>query len=159
MEHQVRLERSVERPTAVVRRRATVAELPRVIGEGCDTVCQVMHKVPMASTGRMVAVYLDDVMNLEIGAELTAPFAGSGEVVGSRIPGGRVATVTYFGPYHGLPGVHSAIDRFCADRGLTTVRPCWEVYGPWSDDPNQLRTDVYYLLEETGPAGTDRKRD
>jgi len=25
--------------------------------------------------------------------------------------------------------------------------PNWEIYGHWTDDPAQLRTDVFYLLD------------
>jgi hypothetical protein len=26
----------------------------------------------------------------------------------------------------------------------------WEIYGHWDDDPAKLRTDVFYLLADTG---------
>ncbi len=30
----------------------------------------------------------------------------------------------------------------------TRDRTSWEVYGHWSEDPAQLRTDVFYLLSQ-----------
>jgi hypothetical protein len=49
------------------------------------------------------------VINLEVGVELEAPFAGHGEVVGSATPAGVVATAAHFGPYNRLHEAHQAI--------------------------------------------------
>ena len=30
----------------------------------------------------------------------------------------------------------------------TLAAPSWEVYGHWHDDPAELRTEAYYLLQD-----------
>jgi effector-binding domain-containing protein len=111
------------------------------------------QKVPGA--GRNVAVYLDGQINLEVGVELDAPFAGHGEVVDSATPGGPVATTTHYGPYGQLGAAHAAIQAWCAARGYALAGPQWEVYGHWKDewnrDPSLISTEVYYLLAEAAP--------
>jgi effector-binding domain-containing protein len=96
---------------------------------------------------------LDDVINVEIGVELESPFAGHGEVIGSALPAGMVATTVHLGPYQLLGNAHEAIHEWCKQQGHTPIRPCWEIYGHWLDewnnDPSKIRTDVYYLLKGT----------
>jgi hypothetical protein len=150
MEYDVRVEAVNSQPLAVVRRRATLPELARVVPDACGAVWAVMRALKVQGLGRHVAVYLDDQMNLEIGVEVETPFAGHGEVVGSATPAGTVATATHFGPYNRLGEAHTAIHRWCADQGHALARPCWEVYGHWDDDPAKVRTDVFYLLQGTG---------
>ena len=153
MEYNVRLEQVTARPLAVVRRRAALQELPKVIPEACGTVWGMVRAQQVKGAGRHVALYLDDVFNLEVGVELEAPFAGRCELIGSALPAGTVATAVHFGPYHLLAGAHQAIQKWCADHGYALAGPSWEVYGHWQDDwnsdPSKIRTDIFYLLRTT----------
>lgn len=56
------------------------------------------------------------------------------------------ARATFHGDYAGIPGVHQAIHRWCAEQNLVLAGPCWELYGEWHDDPARRRTDMYHLL-------------
>jgi effector-binding domain-containing protein len=152
MGYDVRLEQLSSRPLAVVRRRASLQELAKV--DACGTVWGVVRAEKVTGAGRHVALYWDDVINLEVGVELDAPFAGHGEVVGSATPAGAVATAVHLGPYDRLPEAHQAIRRWCADHGYTVAGPNWEIYGHWMDewnnDPAKIRTDVFYLVKTDG---------
>jgi effector-binding domain-containing protein len=150
MPYSVRIEHVSPRPIAVVRRRARQQDLSKVVPDACGVVWKVMKAQQVKDAGRHIAVYLDNVINVEIGVELDTPFAGHGEVVGSSTPAGRVATTTHFGPYGRLGDAHEAIRQWCASNGYALAGPNWEVYGHWKDewnrDPSQIRTDVFYLL-------------
>jgi len=150
MEYAVRLEQQTGQPLAVVRRQASIPELPKVVPAACGTVWNVLRANQVTGAGRHVAVYWDDQINLEVGVELPGPFPGFGEVVASATPAGLVATTTHFGPYGQLPQAHDAIRRWCAANGHTFAGPNWEIYGHWNDewnnDPSRIRTDVFYLL-------------
>jgi effector-binding domain-containing protein len=150
MEHDVRLERQSAQPLAVVRRRAGSHELAKVVPAACGTVWSVIRAQQVPGAGRHIAIYWDDQINLEVGVELTAPFAGHGEVIGSATPAGPVATTTHFGPYGQLHKAHEAIHQWCRNNGYPLAGPRWEIYGHWKDewnsDPSKIRTDVYYLL-------------
>lgn len=150
MEYNVRLELLSSRPLAVVRRRAAQHELSKIVPDACGTVWSVIRSQKVAGAGRHIAVYLDCQINLEVGVELEAPFAGFGEVVGSATPAGLVATTTHFGPYGLLYQAHEAIRLWCATNGHTFAGPSWEIYGHWKDewnsDPSKICTDIYYLL-------------
>ena len=154
MEYEIRLEQHSGQPLAVVRRRARPQELAKVVPDACGQVWSVVRSQQVTGAGRHVAVYLDDQINLEIGVELAAPFAGYGEVVGSATPAGPVATTTHYGPYGQLHEAHEAIRLWCETRGYTLAGPNWEVYGHWKDewnsDPTKICTEVFYLLVANG---------
>jgi effector-binding domain-containing protein len=151
MTSNVRLEQRKSLPLAVVRRRATKQQLSKVIPEACGIVWNVIRSQQVQGAGRHIAVYLDDQINIEVGVELEAPFAGHGDVIGSATPAGAVATATHLGPYQTLGQTHDAVKQWCAQNGRTPAGPSWEIYGHWLDawnnDPSQIRTDVFYLLK------------
>ena len=151
MKYEIRLEQFSSRPLAVVRRRASLPELGKVIPEACGTVWNVVRALKVSGAGRHVALYWDEVFNLEVGVELETPFTGHGDVVASAIPGGPVATAVHFGPYNRLPEAHHAIRKWCADLGYELAGPNWDIYDHWKhewcDEPEKIRTDVFYLLK------------
>jgi hypothetical protein len=154
VEYKIRCEQLESRPLAVVRRRAKPDELSKVVPDACGVVWRVIRSQHISGAGRHVAVYLDGQINLEVGVELDAPFAGSGEVVGSATPAGLVATTTLFGPYGLLNQAHAAIRRWCADNGFTPAGPNWEIYGHWQDgwnsDPTKICAEVFYVVSPNG---------
>jgi effector-binding domain-containing protein len=154
MNYDIRLEQLSSGPLAVVRRRATLPELPKVVPDACGLVWGVVRAQKIAGAGRHIALYWDDVINLEVGVELDTPFPGHGEVISSATPAGTVATTTHFGPYQRLGEAHQAIRDWCAKHSHTPAGPNWEIYGHWLDewnnDPSKIRTDVFYLLKTNG---------
>ena len=154
MEYLVQLQQQSSQPLAVVRRRASSQELAKVVPDACGTVWGALRAAKIAGAGRHVAIYWDCVINLEVGVELEAPFAGAGEVLAAATPAGAVAMATHFGPYHRLGEAHQAIRQWCAQHGYTLAGPNWEIYGHWIDewnkDPSKIRTDVFYLLKPGG---------
>lgn len=155
MAYDIHIEQHPSQPLAVVRRRATIPELPKVIPAACGLVWNVMRAEHVQGAGRHVAVYWDEEINLEVGVELPAPYTGTGgEVVASATPAGMVATTVHFGPYQRLGLAHDAIQAWCRQNGHALAGPSWEVYDHWKDewnnDPSRIRTDVYYLLRANG---------
>ena len=145
-----------KRSLAVVRRRASLQELPKVVPAACGLVWNVLRAQHVNGAGRHVALYLNDEINLEVGVELAAPWAGHGDVIASELPAGMVATTVHFGPYQRLKDAHRAIRDWCAQNGHSMAGPNWEIYGHWEDawnaDPSRIRTDVHYLLKTGGKA-------
>jgi len=161
MKYDVRLEQLSSRPLAVVRRRASLQELAKVVPAACGTVWSVLRAQKIVGAGRHVALYLDDKINLEVGVELGTDFAGHGEVVASATPAGIVASAVHFGPYDRLHEAHQAIRQWCANHDYVLAGPNWEIYCHWTDecktDASKIRTDIFYLLKsDEGSAGLTR---
>jgi effector-binding domain-containing protein len=152
MQYQVEIQSIQTRATAVVRLRAGIEELPVVIPRACGEVWNFGRANGLTGMGRHLALYLDDVMNIEVGVEIAQPFPGDDRVVCSSLPAGRVATTAHIGPYHLLGDAHSAVKKWCSANGHKLAGPSWEIYGHWTDDPTKLRTDVYWLLRPAAAA-------
>ena len=149
MSHAVVFQQVGSCPLAVVRRRAAQRELSTVVPAACGHVWTALKTHNVTGAGRHVALYLDGAINLEVGVEITGAFSGAGDVVRSATPAGPVATVAHIGPYDRLDQAHQAIREWCQAHGHACAGPSWEIYGHWTDDPAQLRTDVFYLLKES----------
>jgi effector-binding domain-containing protein len=145
MDHVVEALTVDSQPIAVIRLVARQDQLSKVVPAACGEVWGFLKSAGIKG-GRHVAVYFDGVVNLEVGAEIDAPILGSDRVHSSMTPAGPVATTAHFGDYSGLGDAHQAILQWCKHNGRTQAGPNWEIYGHWTDNPAQLRTDVFYLL-------------
>jgi effector-binding domain-containing protein len=96
---------------------------------------------------RNAFLYLDDKPSVEIGVLVAGSFERHGRVVPSQLPGGDVATAVHRGDYAELGRAHVAVHDFIAANGLSRVGPSWEIYGHWREDPSELETQVYYLVQ------------
>jgi len=155
MGYEVRVEKIDEpRPLAVVKLVARPEEFSRVVPKYCGVVWNALKAKGVKGAGRHIAIYRDEVVNLEVGVELEAAFAGDGQVVGSSIPVGMVASTVHLGPYQRLGQAHAAVKEWCLQNGYALAGPKWEIYGHWLEewinDPSKIRTDVFYLLKEKG---------
>jgi len=155
MSYTIQVERILNRPLAVVRRRVRPGELSRVVPEACGLVWKTVKAADVKDAGRQVAIYRgagDGLLDIEVGVEVGTAFPGREEVVGSVLPAGEVATVAHFGPYQRLGEAHQAIRQWSAATGRTLAGVNWELYGhwleEWNNDPSKIRTDVFYLLKD-----------
>lgn len=99
--------------------------------------------------GQNVFVYRDGPageIDVEFGVGVTEPFSPEGAVAYSELPVGEVAATTHWGDYTRLGEAHNAVIAWARAQQRKLAGPRWEVYGHWTNDRSQLRTDVYYLL-------------
>ena len=147
MSHEVQVVTTNPRPTAVVARSTTWPEFPSLWMQLLDQVYAFLKTSDVQQQGHNVMLYRDDVPNVEVGVEVSGRFPAAGDVVASTLPAGTAAMTTHIGPYDRLGDAHDAIHTWCAANGHTLAGPRWEIYGDWHEDPAQLETEVYYLLE------------
>jgi hypothetical protein len=104
--------------------------------------------------GQNIFIYrecTDDQLTVDFCVGAKAPFAPVGAVLPLYTPRGLAAMTTHQGDYGGLGAANAAIAAWCRAHGRTLAGPSWEVYGHWHEDPAQLRTEVYYLLQKLLP--------
>jgi effector-binding domain-containing protein len=148
----VSLIETTARPTVVVARQATWTEFQSLWRPMLDEVYAVVKPVGAARAGggedrwQNVMLYKDDVPNVEVGVLANGPFSDTGNVISSALPAGVTAAATHRGPYAELGVAHRAVRDWCAAHGRSLAGPYWEIYGHWREDPNELETEVYYLL-------------
>lgn len=147
----VSVEQAVAREFAAVRARVPIARVPAVFGQYLDQVYAAGRAGAVQLDGQNIFVYRDGILpgedaEVEFGVGINAPFVATGAVVPAELPTGEVAHHTHWGDYSKLRNAHDAVIAWCAAHGRKRAGPRWEVYGHWTNDPAQLRTDVYYLL-------------
>jgi effector-binding domain-containing protein len=151
MPPEVEVKRVEPQPIAAVRRQcAAVKDLAAVIPEGLGVVWAFIRAAAIPHTGINLVLYRDGEINLECGVVVQGPFTADGPVISSATPGGLVATAVHMGPYARLGETHQALHEWCKRESHRLAGPSWEIYDHWNDDPAQLRTDIFYLLEEDG---------
>lgn len=146
MDYEVTVETTEACPTAVVAQATTWDEFPGLWGALLDEVYAFIRAGGTTQTGHNVMLYLDDVPNVEVGVQVDGPFVASGRVTPSVLPAGRVATTVHRGGYGGLGAAHEAVHAWCATHGHSLTRTRWEIYGDWQEDPQDLETEIAYLL-------------
>jgi len=129
----------------------TKGDLPQTIIGSLDKVWAYL-RTANANAGHNVVVYRhcdpdSGVMDIDVGVLVDAPLAGDGMVVPASTPAGTVVATTHIGPYDKLGEASAALHDYCKQNGHPIVGPTWEEYGDWVNDPSQLRTDVFALVE------------
>lgn len=155
MPNEVTIEQVTAQPTAVVRRKATISQLPTVIPAASEPIWRYLDEVGMArGAGRNTVLYHsmaeDGTMDIEVGVEVPEMLAGRDEILRSELPGGRVAVRTHYGAYSGITAAHEAVHAWAHTRDETLAGPSWEIYGHSSEDDGEdaIRTDIVYLLAD-----------
>lgn len=124
-----------------------------------DEVYKYLNEAGVKERGLNVIVYWNEARRnlldseeglvMEAGVEVYAALPQEGVVRAAATPAGRVAATVHVGPYDQMGKAHDAVRAWCAEQGHALAGPNWEVYGHWNDDPQQLRTEVFYLLSDS----------
>ena len=146
MGYDVSVRTTAESPTAVVAQATNWEEFPALWRSLLDEVYGFLRDGGATQRGHNVMLYRDDVPNVEVGVQVAETFVPSGRVVPSVLPAGHVATTIHRGSYDGLDGAHRAIRTWCAAQGHELTGTRWEIYGDWRDNPEELETEVNYLI-------------
>ncbi len=122
-----------------------------------NQVYQFIKEAGLAKAGHNVIVYKNDQtgmagghpaeFEIEVGVQVAGPFTGNGQVICSSTPQGRAATTLHPGPYERLGQAHTAVMNWAKAQGHLFTGRSWEIYGDWQENPNDLTTQVFYLLK------------
>ena len=139
-------------PRLVAGVRATVrrGQVGQEFGRYLDQVYAAGRTGAVALDGQNIFLYrsaTDAELTVDFCVGVTAPFSAIGAVMPLETPGGVAAMTTHIGDYALIREANAAIVAWCESTGRRKAGPSWEVYGHWSPDPTQLRTDIYYLLQ------------
>jgi effector-binding domain-containing protein len=137
------------RPTAVVKASTTWAAWPQLwpVLSGEVWACLRAGGINRGCPNVMVYRSTPDGVDVEVGVELRQSCQLAGRVVTSSLPAGEVATIVHRGPYAGLGSAYDAVAQACDREGRGRTNTKWEVYGPHRDDPAELTTEIFWLLD------------
>lgn len=111
-----------EQPYAAIRALVTMKTLDE-IAPGCiETLFRRLDERGITPDGplffRYLAIDMDADLEIDFGVAVAEPIEPDEVLVAGTIPGGRYASVTYFGPYDDLYDVNTVMIGFAKERGL-----------------------------------------
>jgi len=140
------------RLVAGVRAQVRRGQVGREFGRHLDQVYAAARAGAVQPDGQNIFIYraaTADELTVDFCVGVTAPFAAVGQVEPLQTPQGVAAMTTHVGDYGRLGEANAAIIEWCRANNRLRAGPSWEVYGHWHDDPAELRTEVYHLLQPT----------
>lgn len=125
------------RPVIGIRKTIATSEIGDFIKSTFETVGPFFASNGMEMTGPPVAMYFEtseSTVDMAAGAPVTSVTATSGDITELELPGGRVASAIYTGPYEGIPNAWDEFMQQLSAQDESGVEPCWEEY---LTDPSQ----------------------
>lgn len=151
--YDVRVVNVAPRPVAGVRAQVARGRVGQEFGRHLGQVYEAARSGALTLDGQNIFIYRAasaEELTVDFCVGVTAPFPAIGAVVPLETPHGVAATTTHHGDYGRLHEANAAIQAWCRANGRMPAGPSWEVYGHWTTNPAELRTDVYVLLQPTG---------
>src|SRR5215467_8217542 len=142
MSYEVKIRTVAPRILAAVRRRVAIADISTAFKPALDSVWAFLrsHR-DLRTDGHNIFLYHHEspaIMSVDFGVEVVRPFVGEGDVACVTTPAGEAAVVVHRGSYTKLAAAHQALHQWCAANGRTVGANSLEIYGDWSDDPEEM---------------------
>ena len=154
-------------PYAAIRALVTMKTLDEIAPGRIEALFRRLGERGITPAGplffRYLAIDMDADLEIDFGVAVAAPIAPDEVLVAGTIPGGRYASVTYFGPYDDLYDVNTVMIGFARQRGLLFdqhVEGTSDVFGgrfeiyhtdPMAEpDPSKWETELAIRLADQG---------
>ena len=139
-------------PTLVVRKRASVQQLPQILGQAWGAIMHYAGRNGTAPAGPPFVGYHNMDMqdlDLEIGFPFPKSLNGEGEVQAGELPGGKAAECLHVGPYDKIAAAYEAMQKWLDENGHTPTGIAYEFYlnDPQTTRAEELQTQVVFPLK------------
>jgi effector-binding domain-containing protein len=138
-------------PTASIRTRTSLSQLPEVIQKSYKEISEHLADTGNFSSGAPFAIYYNmDINNFDV--ELGFPVAekiGETDVIkNSLIPAGKVLQFTHIGPYWELEKTYDSAMNWIKENNISTTGTICEFYlnDPAVTPPVDLETEIRFFI-------------
>ena len=151
MAYAVRIDRTTECPTAVVKANTTWREFPTLWRTMLDDVWPFLRARPgLWTDGHNVMLYRRGIpgveVAVEVGVQVTGSFQASGRVVPSFLPAAETAMTVHTGTPAELGAAHDAVRAWCRAQRREITGLSWEIYGDPDPQSGHFDVAVYWEL-------------
>lgn len=141
-----------DQPVLSICTRSAVKDLPSALGRAYGAIAQYLQELGESPSGAPFTGYYNmDMQNLdlEIGFPVASVLAGRGEIQSGHIPGGKVATTIYTGPYNAIEPAYNALTAFMQKNGHKATGVAYEFYlnDPGETPAEELQTKILFPLK------------
>ena len=143
-----------EQPTAGVRERVPMADLPQFFSRAFGETMAAISAQGAHASGPPFGKYYgrpDAFVDVEAGFPVATPIEPAGNVVPGVLPGGRVAEAVHVGPFDTMGETYARLERDMQAAELTPGDVMWESYltDPGEEpDPSKWRTQICWSLDQ-----------
>jgi effector-binding domain-containing protein len=131
MSYNCEIKEQASQPTLAIRARAAVQDLPDLLGKCYGNLFGYLAQLKQEAAGPPYTAYYNmDMQDLdvEIGVPVAQELPGMGDIQPSWLPGGKVATCLYIGPYSEMGPAYDAILQFIQENGEQPTGAAYEIY-------------------------------
>lgn len=131
--------------TLVIRRRAAVGDLPKIIGECYMKIGKYLGELGESPTGAPFVAYHNmdmENLDLELGFPVGKPLPGKDDIAAGQIPAGPFVTALYKGPYSKMEELYNEMMKWMADNGYEMAGAAFEYY---LNSPAEVKDESEYL--------------
>jgi effector-binding domain-containing protein len=130
----------------------SVQELGKALGDAYGAIAQYLGELGECPAGPPFSVYYNQDMqdlDVEIGFPVARELPDRGDIHASQIPGGRMATCLYTGPYTGMAPAYTALSQWMEENGHQPTGVAYEIYlsDPDETPPEELQTQIAFPLK------------
>ena len=135
-----------------VRTKASVQDLPQVMGKVYGNIAQYLGEMGECPAGPPFATYYNmDMQNLdvEIGFPVSKNLQGKNDIKASKIPAGEYASCVFTGPYSDIEPAYNALSHWIKENRYEVTGIAYEFYlnDPDVTPPNELKTEILFPLK------------
>lgn len=150
MDYEIELIDAEPQPALAIESVCAQGEIARVLGVSFGRIVTHIIAGGGAPEGMPFLRYLEmSETSLRIQAGIPSSGEGRDEIQSLTLPGGKLATSLYLGPYDGVGAAWDDMGKWAQARGLG-IQGGWDVYENDPDtvaDPSELRTRLYLAAE------------
>lgn len=152
MSYKCDLQEQPTQSTLAIRTRAAVQDLSQVLGGAYGTIAQYLGELGEHPAGPPFVVYYNEDMqdlDIEIGFPVARELPGRGDIQASELPGGKVATCLYTGPYEDIEEPYEALSQWMEENGYEMAGAPYEMYlnDPQETPPEELQTLIVFPVK------------
>ncbi len=141
-----------DQPTASIRRRTSLNQLPDLIRKSYEDISKHLIKTGGVCSGAPFAIYYNmDVNNIdvELGFPVEKAISEKSEIINSQIPAGKVLQFTHIGPYNELEKTYGNAMKWIKENNISTTGTICEFYlnDPASTPPSDLETEIRFYIK------------
>jgi effector-binding domain-containing protein len=153
MEYKCELKEQIAQPALSVRTRTPVGNLPKVMGDSYMSIAQYLAEIGQRPAGDPFAIYHNMDMkdlDVEMGFPVTHTLPGNGTIDSTELPGGKVGTCLYVGPYNEIERGYDALSDWMVSNHYAGSGIAYEVYlnDPGETPPHELKTLIVFPLKQ-----------
>ena len=152
MSYECKVKEQPTQATLAIRTRVSVQDLPQVLGKAYGAIAQYLGELGEQPAGPpFVAYYNMDMqaLDVEIGFPVSRGLSGKGDIQAGEIPGGKVVTCLYTGPYSDIGPAYNALSQWMKENGHEATGVAYEMYlnDPGQTPPQELQTQIMFPLK------------